>query len=91
MPRRNRRFSTLRSTESKRLAFLVFFQSIESLSGESDLTVISHIAMVATVNSAIEVNPLSTRWKCPQLYKSRRGNKEIPESLLHTPCALDWI
>lgn len=34
---RNRRLSTLRSTESKRLAFLAFFQSFESLSGELDL------------------------------------------------------
>ena len=56
----------MRSTESKRLAFLVFFQSIESLSGESDLTVISHIAMVATVNSAIEVSPLSTHRILPE-------------------------
>ncbi len=37
MPRRNRRLSTLRSKESKRLAFLAFIQPIESLSGESDL------------------------------------------------------
>lgn len=67
MPRRNRRFSTLRSTESKRLAFLVFFQSIESLSGESDLTAISHIAMVAPVNAVIEVSPLSTHRILPEL------------------------
>ncbi len=37
MSRRNRRLSTLRSTESKSLAFLAFFQSLESLSGETDL------------------------------------------------------
>lgn len=57
MPRRNRRLSTLRSTESKRLTFLIFFQSLESLSGESDLTAASHIAMVAPVNSIIEISP----------------------------------
>lgn len=49
MPRRNRRLSTLRSTESRRLAFFAFLQSLESFSGESDLTAISHIAMVASV------------------------------------------
>lgn len=37
MPRRNRRLSTLRSTESTSLAFLAFFQSLESLPEESDL------------------------------------------------------
>lgn len=61
MPRRNRWFSTLRSTESKWLAFLVFFRSLESLSGESDLAAISHICMAVPVNAVIEVNPLSTR------------------------------
>ena len=67
MPRRYRRLSTVRPTESKRLAFLIFFQSLESLFGESDLTAISHIAMVATVNSVIEVSPLSTHRILPEL------------------------
>ena len=36
MRRRNRWLSTLRLAESERLAFPEFFQSLESLSGESD-------------------------------------------------------
>ena len=49
------------------MAFLVFFQFLESLSGESELTAISHIAMVAPVNAVIEVSPLSTHRILPEL------------------------